>query len=241
MLMPTLDTKILNRIQVIPENQNWNDLRIFDPRTGPIVLSFLNAHAFNIAWTNSEFFTDLHASDYILRDGIGIKLFMLLFGYSPGQNMNGTDLIPFILKKEVCTVGLYGTSAPELEAASKRINDFGCTVVTALDGFRDKNDYLSDALLFRPAIIVLAMGMPKQEHVSALLKSRIDWPCLIINGGAILDFLAGRVKRAPLIVRRFGCEWIYRLLLEPQRLWKRYILGNFLFIFRILYIRAVKK
>jgi exopolysaccharide biosynthesis WecB/TagA/CpsF family protein len=77
------------------------------------------------------------------------------------------------------------------------------------------------------------MGMPKQEIVAARLAAS-GVPCLIVCGGAILDFLGGKVSRAPQWVRGLGCEWVFRLLSEPKRLFSRYVVGNPLFILRTL-------
>jgi exopolysaccharide biosynthesis WecB/TagA/CpsF family protein len=76
------------------------------------------------------------------------------------------------------------------------------------------------------------MGMPRQELLSAMIAKELRGPILIVNGGAILDFMAGRFKRAPRMLRRLGLEWAFRLLLEPNRLWRRYLLGNFVFLWR---------
>ncbi len=77
--------------------------------------------------------------------------------------------------------------------------------------------------------------MPKQEFVAAELVKYLDrrHPCLILNGGAILDFLADRFPRAPHTLRRFRLEWLFRLFLEPGRLWRRYILGGLIFSTRL--------
>jgi exopolysaccharide biosynthesis WecB/TagA/CpsF family protein len=94
------------------------------------------------------------------------------------------------------------------------------------------------AAKFKPDLIVLGMGMPKQEKIAALIRdSRI--PTLVVCGGAIIDFMGNKIKRAPLWVRKFGCEWVYRLVLEPKRLYKRYVLGNPAFIFRMLRMHRV--
>jgi len=90
----------------------------------------------------------------------------------------------------------------------------------------------------QPELIVLGMGMPKQEAVAAELAVT-GGPCLIVCGGAILDFLGGKVSRAPEWLRRLGGEWLYRLLREPKRLFMRYVVGNPLFLLRtLLYRRA---
>jgi N-acetylglucosaminyldiphosphoundecaprenol N-acetyl-beta-D-mannosaminyltransferase len=87
-------------------------------------------------------------------------------------------------------------------------------------------------------VIVLGMGMPRQEEVAAVLRSALGYPCLIICGGAIIDFLGGKTSRAPGWMRAFGLEWLYRLGLEPKRLFRRYVLGNPLFIARALRLAA---
>ena len=69
------------------------------------------------------------------------------------------------------------------------------------------------------------MGMPKQEIIAARMRDELTHPVLIVNGGAILDFLGGKVSRAPRFMTNSGTEWLYRLLLEPRRLARRYVIG----------------
>jgi exopolysaccharide biosynthesis WecB/TagA/CpsF family protein len=76
--------------------------------------------------------------------------------------------------------------------------------------------------------------MPKQEQVAAQLRKQLSNGCLIVCGGAIIDFLGGKVTRAPLWVRNWGIEWMYRLAVEPKRLFKRYVIGNPKFLVRSL-------
>jgi exopolysaccharide biosynthesis WecB/TagA/CpsF family protein len=80
--------------------------------------------------------------------------------------------------------------------------------------------------------------MPRQEQVAVLLRAALGYPCLIVCGGAILDFLGGKTSRAPVWLRRTGLEWAYRLALEPRRLFSRYVLGNPLFVSRALMLAA---
>ena len=71
-----------------------------------------------------------------------------------------------------------------------------------MNGFQDDYAYLDAAMKHPAPLIILAMGMPKQERVAALLASQLDYPCLIVCGGAILDFMGGKVTRAPVLFRR---------------------------------------
>lgn len=207
----------------------------------PFVISFLNAHAFNMAWSDSVFRQNLLDSSLLLRDGVGVKIGLVFFGIEPGLNLNGTDLIPKIIEKVGGKVSLYGTKDPNLGGAAQKLKEQGVDVVSMIDGFQGLDVYLKDALLQKPRLIVLAMGMPKQERVSDCLSRNVDWPCVIVNGGAILDFLSGRVERAPRWLRNVGLEWGYRLYKEPGRLWRRYLVGNFSFLMRLLILKLRDK
>jgi exopolysaccharide biosynthesis WecB/TagA/CpsF family protein len=198
----------------------------------PLVVSFLNAHAFNVAWKESTFRRSLVESDILLRDGVGVSLLLKLLGIAPGINMNGTDLIPQVLAHCRGRIALLGTREPMLTVVAEGMAREGISVCATLDGFQPVEKYVELVRETRPAVVVLAMGMPKQENVALALKREIAYPCLIINGGAILDFLAGHVPRAPKVIRQIGMEWAFRLSLEPKRLGGRYVLGNSAFLFR---------
>jgi exopolysaccharide biosynthesis WecB/TagA/CpsF family protein len=148
-------------------------------------------------------------------------------------NLNGTDLIPRLVeiyKGE--NAALLGTRDPYIRKAAAAAAEKGLKPVLSMDGFRQDEEYLEAVRERRPFLIILGMGMPKQERVASLLAGNLDYPCVIICGGAILDFMAGKVPRAPLIFRRTGMEWLYRLAREPRRLFTRYAIGNFLFLLR---------
>ena len=209
----------------------------------PTILAFVNAHGMNLAAQDLAFMRDLMASDLVLRDGSGIKILFKLLGRAPGLNLNGTDLIPRILELyKGQSLALLGTQSPYLERAADVIKAHGGVIGVQKDGFQDDAIYLTLAREAKPALIILAMGMPKQERVARLLAQGLEHPCLIVCGGAILDFMGGKVSRAPKIFRSLGLEWAYRLMLEPRRLFKRYVIGNFVFLWRgILMTLAVKR
>ena len=75
--------------------------------------------------------------------------------------------------------------------------------------------------------------MPKQEYLSKHIKDVYTNKLTIINGGAILDFMTGKIKRAPKFFIKFGLEWLVRLYHEPYRLFKRYVIGNPVFLYRL--------
>ena len=207
----------------------------------PLVLAFVNSHAMNSAATSRKFFDAVMAADLVLRDGIGMEILLGLLNQSPGLNLNGTDLIPKILARYAGrSIALFGTQEPYLAQARTRILSQlapGSACVTA-HGFLETAAYVRLAAAHRPSLIVLGMGMPRQEEVAAVLRAALGFPCLIVCGGAIIDFLGGKTPRAPRWMRRAGLEWAFRLALEPRRLFRRYIIGNPLFIARALSLAA---
>lgn len=198
----------------------------------PVVVSFLNAHGFNLALEDRKFHDDLIGADYLFRDGIGIALMLRLLGAPAGLNMNGTDLNPEMV--QACKgrrVAICGTAEPWLGRAADVVRGWGNPVVMALDGFQGHAATVERLLASDAEVFLLAMGMPRQEAVAAELRARLGRPAVILNGGAIVDFLAQRFPRAPDSWRRLHLEWLFRLIQEPGRLWRRYILGGAVFLF----------
>jgi exopolysaccharide biosynthesis WecB/TagA/CpsF family protein len=199
------------------------------------VLGFINAHAMNSIAGDAEFFDALMDADLLLRDGSGMALLYRRCGRDGGLNMNGTDLIPKILAVfRGRRVAFWGTDNSRLQAAAARCSaEFGVQIVSQENGFHEIGHYRQLAAELQPDLIVLGMGMPKQERVARAIKGAMRAPSLIVCGGAIIDFLSGKVPRAPAWMRALGVEWLYRLLREPRRLFKRYVIGNPLFLCRI--------
>lgn len=205
------------------------------------VLAFVNAHAMNMVADSPPFYQALMSADVVVRDGIGVSLLMQLLNQTPGQNLNGTDLIPRLLaRSNGLPIALFGTQEPWLTNAHQVVReklapDSPC--ITA-HGFMGLQDYIRLAVRHKPRVIVLGMGMPRQEEVAAALRGALGAPCLIICGGAVIDFLGGKVQRAPRWMRRTGLEWAFRLGREPTRLFDRYVRGNPRFLKRALLMAA---
>lgn len=202
------------------------------------VVTFINAHAINLMYDDEGFVADVLNSDYLFRDGVGIKVAGAVIGMPVGLNMNGTDFIPLFLKYcHLKKVVFYGTAEPHISKAVKWAESNRLTVVNYLDGFQDEQVYVSNAVMERPGVIILGMGMPIQESVSIKLRNALPLNTVIVNGGAIFDFLAERYPRAPVWMRAIGLEWVYRLTKEPQRLWRRYMVGNLFFLYRLAVLK----
>lgn len=211
--------------------------RAADQKT--FVLTFINAHAVNLFFENKLFQQAVRNSDLLLRDGSGMRLLYGWLALSPGKNMNGTDFIPKVLAAHPCaSIVLYGASNNALSLVKQQLLQAKFRVLDCIDGFQDTRRYLENSQKHQPEIILLAMGMPKQELLSHQLSQLLQQSALIINGGGIIDFMSGQKRRAPNWIRRIGLEWCFRLLLEPRRLWRRYVIGNVSFLWRMIHEKA---
>jgi exopolysaccharide biosynthesis WecB/TagA/CpsF family protein len=196
------------------------------------VLGFLNQHGYNLAVENPSVLESFGNIDYLLRDGAGIKLACQWNKLEPGANLNGTDFIPALINQShASTVDvdyfIFGTESPWLEEGARQLlHGRECHL---LHGFHPADEYVEYVQKWgRPealSIVILAMGMPKQEHLAWRLRESSNGAILVVCGGAIIDFQAQRFERAPSLMRKFNLEWLFRLIREPQRLFARYVLG----------------
>ncbi|MGI6850977.1 WecB/TagA/CpsF family glycosyltransferase [Mesorhizobium sp. 1B3] len=203
-------------------------------------VSFLNAHNANVACSDPEF-ADVLADFLILPDGIGVDLAgRLLYGEAFPANLNGTDFIPAFLEamKTPLTVGLLGAKRSNADAAAEALSAFAPqhNFVVVHDGFFSKQEepmVVDRIAALRPDILLVAMGVPRQEYW--IDRNLTRHHCIMpIAVGALLDFLSGAIPRAPHWMRRLRLEWLFRLSIEPGRLWRRYVVGNPLFLARVL-------
>ncbi len=208
--------------------------RIYARQFTPV--TFLNAHNANVARADASFSNALHRF-LVLADGIGVDVASKTFHGSPFKaNLNGTDLIPALFS--YCTkplkVALIG-ARPEVIEAAKAIflketpwHEFH--IIS--DGFFRPQDlpHIKQVLIdLRPDILLVAMGVPRQEEFIArnIGPEHCTMPMAV---GALLDIHSGTIPRAPQWVRNMRIEWAYRLVREPRRLWYRYIVGNPVFL-----------
>ncbi|MDP3088408.1 MAG: WecB/TagA/CpsF family glycosyltransferase [Methylotenera sp.] len=226
--------EIVSKINVVHDAADeaalLNELSSFNQSC---VLAFVNAHAMNLVVKNEQLLESLLGADYLLRDGSGMTMLYKFMGIDFGLNMNGTDFIPKVLEKNRGRkIAIWGTRYPYLiDAVSIIKQRYNIEVVSIHDGFESVEFYIELSKKVKADLILLGMGMPKQEQLANQLRKSCE-NSLIICGGAIIDFLGNKVTRAPKWMRKFGLEWLYRFICEPKRLFKRYVIGNPLFLFR---------
>lgn len=203
-------------------------------------LAFVNPDCLNIAHTNDEYRDVLRAADRVLPDGIGIHVGCRLLGTSLKANVNGTDLFPRLCERFATTgqsVFLLG-ARPEIAAAAAEAMQKkyeGLNIAGVRDGYFSEEDEASVIQQINDSgasVLLVAFGVPKQELWLAANRDRLQVPVQMGVGG-LFDFYSGRIPRAPQWLRELGMEWSWRLLQEPGRMWRRYLVGNWVFLYRV--------
>jgi N-acetylglucosaminyldiphosphoundecaprenol N-acetyl-beta-D-mannosaminyltransferase len=209
-------------------------------------LYFLNDHGFNIAQADPEYLNALNRADFLLNDGIGVKLGAKIWGIRLDQNLNGTDLIPKLLvlfQQRGGSVFLLGASKQAVRSAAERMeqNFPGLNIADYHHGyFRSPEDMVRRINASGASVLLVGMGMPLQEKFIEAHDQELK-PMLRIAGGGYIDFASGLKPRAPKIMRRLNLEWLFRMILEPRRMWKRNVIGHLQFFITVLRLKFTKK
>ncbi len=180
-------------------------------------------------------------ADFVLADGMPIVWLSRLLGCGLPERVTGADMLPEICRlaaadgRSVFFVGgLQGaaaTSAQKLQVQFPGLQI--CGTLCPPFGFEHSQNECERLVRAinakRPDILFVGLGAPKQEKWLWRHRNELDFGVAICVGAAF-DFEAGMVLRAPKLFRMIGCEWVWRLVHEPRRLWKRYILRDFKFL-----------
>ncbi len=198
---------------------------------------YANAHTMVTAAKNPALAEALEQSDFLLADGSGVRWGSALLGTPLVHNLNGTDLVPALCKAGAAkglSVYLLGGKPGVAEAAATNLAKAypGLVIAGTRHGYFSQaqtQQVLKTIRASRTHLLLVAMGVPLQEIWINQYASQL--PGITCMGvGGLFDFVAERVARAPSSIRAMGIEWLWRLAMEPARLWKRYILGNFVFL-----------
>jgi len=180
----------------------------------------------------------------ILNDGIGLcdsKPLSKFLDYfkTPFTNVRGTDAFRETVLQSTNSDRHYfiGTDDLTLNALHENLlsinSDFnlvGTCTASFLETYSDSYaTVLKDLKIQQPSIVWVGLGSPKQDYLADFISKEI--PASVIAIGAAFDFIAGRKSEAPKLIQKFGLEWLFRLISEPRRLWKRYLIGNSFFLF----------
>lgn len=203
-------------------------------------ICFVNADCLNLAYRDAAYCDALQSADLVLPDGIGLKLAGRLLGRPIRQNVNGTDLFPRLcaeLAQAGKSIYLLGgrPGVPETVAAWIRSGHPALNIRGARHGYFAAGEEQSVIAEIRQSgadVLLVALGAPRQDLWIRRYVSDLGVGAAIGVGG-LFDFYSGRIPRAPQWLREMGLEWFYRLLQEPGRMWRRYVLGNAVFLYRV--------
>jgi N-acetylglucosaminyldiphosphoundecaprenol N-acetyl-beta-D-mannosaminyltransferase len=202
-------------------------------------MTYLNAHCANIYFADFEYREALQKSDLVYSGGQGVVWASRFLGGFLPERVNILDFFDGLvrkLKEEGVTVYLLGGSKNTVKKAEKFLRDKGLKILGSRDGFFDKTEeaeIIKEINRQSPDILMVGMGVPKQEKwIYGHLKELNVNLCWAVGG--VFELLAGRLKRSPVWVSDCGLEWLYLGFQDPGRLLKRYLIGNFIFVYRVL-------
>lgn len=223
---------------------------------GKMLINTINAHSYNVAQKDEEFAEALLDADYLLPDGAGVVIACrwLKTKSHPCERVTGWDLFVFEMDKlekkgrergaqeSKPKVLFMGSSEKVLSLIRQHASvDYpNLDVRTYSPPYKkvfseeDNQSMIQMINETNPDVLWMGMTAPKQERWMFQHRKDLDIRCHVGMIGAVFDFYAGTVKRAPKWWQEHSLEWGYRLLMEPKRVWRRYVLGNPLFIYNVL-------
>ncbi len=226
------------------------------PTEGKCVINTINAYSYCEAKKDKEFLKALLDSTVLLPDGVSMVLAAKLLNRQTIQKIAGADIHQHLLtqanlKKQ--KVFYLGASESTLQLITTKLKkEFPNIVVTSYSppykkvfSKEDNALMLKHINAFKPEVLFVGMTAPKQEKWVHAHKAMAQ-ANTIVSIGAVFDFYAGTVNRAPKWMIKLGLEWLYRLVKEPKRMWRRYLIGNTRFLFllgleKLRYIGKSKK
>lgn len=183
-----------------------------------VIINFLYFANFVLSRFNKNYRQALLNSQIILPDGIGLISYTFLLYLKRIPNLNGTDLIPVLLKRLIklyeYPIAFYGAQLESVQKAFEKFKSSFPTLYYFQNGYSD----LDWSKIKDNSVIVVCLGTPKQEiwalNNLEVIKSK---KLIVINGGGFFDFISGLQKRAPKYIRKLHLEWMYRLFSNPSK------------------------
>lgn len=204
---------------------------------------FVNADCLNVSARDTRYHHVLGREDaLVFADGIGVKLAGHLSRQQVRDNVNGTDMFPLLCSlaaergRSIFLLGARPGVADEVKQRMTALNP-GLKVAGTHHGYFDKRESAPVVEQINRSgadILLVAFGAPAQERWIAEHRHQLQVPVAMGVGG-LFDFYSGRIPRAPKVVRDMYLEWAWRLAMEPRRMWRRYLVGNFTFMGRVLW------
>lgn len=213
---------------------------------GKVLINTVNAHSFNTAQKDALFAEALKCGDYLIPDGASIvkACRWLRCRSQPRERVSGWDLFEFEMDRLNERGGrcmFMGSSPKVLSLIVEKAKTVypNIEVVTYSPPYKPEFTEADDKSIIRaindacPDLLWIGMTAPKQEKWTYSHWNELDIHCHVGTVGAVFDFFAGTYRRAPRWWQEHSLEWLYRLIKEPKRMWRRYVIGNPLFLLNI--------
>lgn len=217
-----------------------------DVPEGKVLINTINAHSYNVAQKDALFAEALANGDYLIPDGVSIvwACRWLRAKSRPKERIAGWDLFVFEMARLEARKGkvmFVGSSERVLSLIrQKAAAEYPhLEVVTYSPPYKPEFSDEEDRAIIgaineaKPDLLWIGMTAPKQEKWTYRHWQELDIDCHVGTIGAVFDFYAGTAQRAPLYWQEHSLEWLYRLFKEPKRMWRRYVIGNPLFLWNI--------
>jgi N-acetylglucosaminyldiphosphoundecaprenol N-acetyl-beta-D-mannosaminyltransferase len=203
---------------------------------------YVNAHVVNQSRELPELARALRSADLVYCDGYGVRLAARTLDMPVPHRMTGADWVwglATLCEAQHKSLYLLGADPPLARAAAERLKRWypELRIAGSHHGYAELDSpqnerVLEDLNATDPDIVLVGMGTPKQELWVDRYADRVGADVLW-TVGALFDYIAGRVPRAPRWLADNGLEWIFRLAIEPHRMWRRYLLGNPAFLWMV--------
>jgi N-acetylglucosaminyldiphosphoundecaprenol N-acetyl-beta-D-mannosaminyltransferase len=212
-------------------------------------ICLLNVHMFMEAYDNQNFTDLINNANLVLPDGKPIQIAQKILGENTSHHIRGYDLTLAVCdaaSKKNLNIGFYGSSNKVLRNLKKnlyekypniKINFLFSPPYRPLT-IKEDNEIIKKINSSNISILFIGLGCPKQEKWMFTHINKIN--AVMFGVGAAFDFIGGNKKLAPKWAQKFALEWIFRLIEEPKRLYKRYLYNNPRFILLIL-VQILKK
>ncbi|MBM9520172.1 WecB/TagA/CpsF family glycosyltransferase [Desulforhopalus vacuolatus] len=203
---------------------------------------FVNADCLNKIFSDHDYFEILRGENLVLPDGIGLVLAGNMLQTPLKENVNGTDMLPYLCEM-VAARGyslflLGGQPQVAEEMATRLARTCKVNIAGTHHGYFDReneNEKVVAAINASGAdILLVAFGAPLQEKWISENEKYLK-PNILMGVGGLFDFYSERTKRAPRWLREIGLEWAFRMRQEPGRMWRRYVIGNPAFLYRVMH------
>lgn len=211
-------------------------------------VAFVNLHTANLIRSKPGYGKALASADLLFNDGIGAEIAFRLLGSRVIEDLAGNVVVPGVLRDwlgDKCRVFLLGSTLDVLERAAERVvvDHPNVEIVGTHAGYFERSDEpaICDQInASKCDVLLVGMGNPHQEEFLGRNRDRLNAQLTMAVGG-LVDIWGGKLREYPAWATRLRCHWLVRLVQEPRRLWRRYLIGAPLFFWRVLLWRWTNK